>query len=292
MLGRIRWNWSPFSASSGASASSSRSIGLFAVLVGLAVAFKLPSLESRKYDVGIATARVLVDTPSSQVVKVAPKGSDALGVRANLIANLMVEGDVKAAIAQKAGIAPDKLIGVPETAVGPPPDLGPTPAKANVLSDARSRPRPTAIACRSSKIEAQAPDAAAAESSPRPRSPDSARVSRLQGRRRAGAGRRAAPRERPRHAPGPRGGARSAHGLRPRRRRSSSSSPAAARCSPGSRSSVAGASPPQSSRRPTSTRSRSPPSTPCSPTRRSPTTPHAAACTTPYDHRGADDDNR
>ena len=37
-------------------------------------------------------ARILVDTPSSQVVEVAPKGSDTLGVRANLLASLMVDG--------------------------------------------------------------------------------------------------------------------------------------------------------------------------------------------------------
>ena len=136
-------------------------IALVAVLVGFAVAFKLPSLESRKYDVGIATARVLVDTPSSQVVEVAPKGSDALGVRANLIANLMVEGDVKAAIAQKAGLSPDKLIGIPETTVGPPPDLGPSPATAHVLST-RVSATPDGDRLPIIEIQAQAPDAAAA----------------------------------------------------------------------------------------------------------------------------------
>ena len=35
---------------------------------------------------------LLVDTPNSQVIEVAPKGSDTLGVRANLLANLMAEG--------------------------------------------------------------------------------------------------------------------------------------------------------------------------------------------------------
>jgi hypothetical protein len=136
-------------------------IGAVAVLVGLAVAFQLPSLESRKYDVGLATARVFVDTPASQVVKVAPKGSDALGVRANLIANLMVEGDVKAAIAQKAGLAPEQLIGIPETAVGPAPDLGAAPAKASVLST-RVSATPDGNRLPIIEVEAQAPDAAAA----------------------------------------------------------------------------------------------------------------------------------
>ena len=37
---------------------------LAALLAMLLVAFKLPSLDSRRQQVGIATARVLVDTPS------------------------------------------------------------------------------------------------------------------------------------------------------------------------------------------------------------------------------------
>ena len=41
-------------------------VALVSLLVGAAVAFRLPSLESRKYEVGIATARILVDTPKSQ----------------------------------------------------------------------------------------------------------------------------------------------------------------------------------------------------------------------------------
>ena len=38
-------------------------VALVSLIVGAAVAFRLPSLESRKYEVGIATARILVDTP-------------------------------------------------------------------------------------------------------------------------------------------------------------------------------------------------------------------------------------
>jgi hypothetical protein len=96
---------------------------LIALLAGTAVVFKLPTLESRKYDVGVATAKILVDTPSSQVVEVAPKGSDSLGVRANLLASLMVDGVVKSAIAQRAGLSPNQLVGVTEAATepGPPP---------------------------------------------------------------------------------------------------------------------------------------------------------------------------
>jgi hypothetical protein len=102
-------------------------VGVVALLATLLVAFQLPSLESRRYEVGVATTRVLVDTPRSQVVEVAPKGSDMLGVRANLIANLMVEGVVRATIAEKAGLRPGQLQGIAESgveggAVPPPAD--------------------------------------------------------------------------------------------------------------------------------------------------------------------------
>jgi capsular polysaccharide biosynthesis protein len=90
-------------------------VALLALLVGAAVAFKLPTLKSRTYTVGVADARVLVDTPRSQVLEVAPNGSDTLAMRANLIANLMAEGVVKDAIAKRAGLKPDQLEGVAQT---------------------------------------------------------------------------------------------------------------------------------------------------------------------------------
>jgi hypothetical protein len=132
-------------------------VALIALLAGLAVAFKLPSLESRKYEVGVATASVLVDTPNSQVVEVAPKGSDTLGVRANLIANLMAEGVVKSAIAQRAGIPPERLEGIAESA-GAPAEKPPSSADAYVLTmrvvSTFDGDRLPII-----EIEAQAPDA-------------------------------------------------------------------------------------------------------------------------------------
>lgn len=132
-----------------------------ALLAGAAVAFKLPSLESRKYEVGIATARILVDTPNSQVVEVAPKGSDTLGVRANLIANLMADGVVKTAIAERAGVPPEQLAGVAESAPGPPTEASPSPAQAQVLTT-RVLATPDGDRLPIIEIEAQAPDAARA----------------------------------------------------------------------------------------------------------------------------------
>jgi hypothetical protein len=96
-------------------------VAVFAVIVGVFVSYKLPSFESRKYEVGVATARILVDTPASQVVDVAPKGSDSLGVRATLLSNLMVDGVVKSVIAKRAGIPENKLYGVADAADGSSP---------------------------------------------------------------------------------------------------------------------------------------------------------------------------
>jgi hypothetical protein len=139
-------------------------IYLVAVLAGTAMIFKIsfpPKLESRKYEVGVATARILVDTPSSQVVEVAPKGSESLGVRANLLASLMVDGVVEEAIARRAGVAPNKLIGVTDTATEPAPVSKPPDPRAFVLT--------TRVVTNTGgdqlpiiEIEAQAPDAPSA----------------------------------------------------------------------------------------------------------------------------------
>jgi hypothetical protein len=90
-------------------------LGLVAVLAAIAVAFQVPSLESRRQVVGVATTRILVDTPRSQVVEVAPKGSEILGVRANLLAALMVESVVRATIAEHAGLRPRELQAISES---------------------------------------------------------------------------------------------------------------------------------------------------------------------------------
>src|SRR5689334_10983994 len=84
-------------------------VALFAVLAlvaGLLVAYR-PGLppESRKYEVGVAGARILVDTPDSQVVAIAgPSPAGDLGGHTSLLAQLMAEGDAKAAIARRAGV--------------------------------------------------------------------------------------------------------------------------------------------------------------------------------------------
>ena len=85
-------------------------VAVVSALIGLAVAYTISfPPHSRKFEVGIASGRILVDTPDSQVVDVQPKGSGTLGIRAGVLANLMTEGDVKAAIARRAGLRPNQL---------------------------------------------------------------------------------------------------------------------------------------------------------------------------------------
>jgi hypothetical protein len=83
----------------------------------------------RGYTVGVATANLLVDTPRSQVIEVAPKGSDTLAARANVLANLMVDGGIKDAIAKRAGLPSKKII-----ASAPSPDGSVPPPKLNAHS--------------------------------------------------------------------------------------------------------------------------------------------------------------
>ena len=54
---------------------------ILAVAIALMTAYRVslapPKLESRQYHVGVASARMLIDTPDSQVVDLNPKGADA-----------------------------------------------------------------------------------------------------------------------------------------------------------------------------------------------------------------------
>jgi hypothetical protein len=91
-------------------------IGLaLAMVVGTLMAYKVtpgvpPKLESRQYDVGIASAEVLVDSPSSQVADLGggTVRTDvvALTARARLLANLMAASPLKDEIARRAGVDP------------------------------------------------------------------------------------------------------------------------------------------------------------------------------------------
>ena len=137
---------------------------VLAILAGTAVAYRVsfpPRLQSRSYQVGVATSRILIDTPNSQVVEVAPKGSDTLGTRAGLIASLMVDGTVKAAIAHRAGMRANQLDAISDSAAETTPaDPAPRPGtpvlKTTVVTNSSGDQLPII------EIEAQAADAAAA----------------------------------------------------------------------------------------------------------------------------------
>lgn len=95
--------------------------GLVAILAGCAVGYNIFSFppKSRQYWIGTATARVLVDTPSSQIVAVDPAGLEFVTSRANLLASLMVNGPIKTVIAQRVGLQPDQLSGIAQSAQSP-----------------------------------------------------------------------------------------------------------------------------------------------------------------------------
>jgi hypothetical protein len=136
-----------------------------AILAGAAVSYRfgLPfALESRKYTVGVATARILVDTPDSQVVDVAPKGSDSTGARANLISTLMVDGEIKTLIAKRAGLDPKQLIGLSQAAADP-TAVASTPTRTSFVLSTQVTTISNGTWLPIIEIDTQAPDAAAAQ---------------------------------------------------------------------------------------------------------------------------------
>jgi hypothetical protein len=132
-------------------------VALLALGVGWMLAYKVGfPPERRSYQVGVASASVLIDTPRSQVVEIAPKGSDMLGARANVLANLMVDGDIKEAIARRVGLSAKQLVATTDSA-------GTTEAETPLT--ARSHAYSTSVAHTSDmnelpiiKIDTQAPD--------------------------------------------------------------------------------------------------------------------------------------
>jgi hypothetical protein len=135
-------------------------VAAVAILVGLLLSVKvsLPP-QGRQYDVGIASGRILVDTPKSQVIDVAPKGSETLGVRASLLANLMTEGGVNAAIAREAGLRPSQLRAGVESEGELPPVLSNAAGDPNAhLLTTRLAINPDGAPLPMIEIEAQAPD--------------------------------------------------------------------------------------------------------------------------------------
>jgi hypothetical protein len=136
-------------------------VAVIAILAGGMLAYHagFPP-QRRSYEVGVATASVLLDTPKSQVVEIAPKGSDMLGARANVLANLMVDGEIKDAIAKNVGLPAKELVATTDSAGTAVPE---TPLTA------RSHTYSTSVAKTSDmnelpiiRVQTQAPDVAGA----------------------------------------------------------------------------------------------------------------------------------
>ncbi len=75
---------------------------VIAIVVALAVAHKSSSS-------GVASTRVVLDTPTSQVIDAAPFGAYSLPWRASLLVHLMAGEPVKRELAAELGISPDAL---------------------------------------------------------------------------------------------------------------------------------------------------------------------------------------
>jgi hypothetical protein len=110
-----------------------------ACLLGVAIAYRVgfpPSLTSRQYQVGIASASALIDSSRSQVADLGvDTGSDVgtLSARASLLGSVMTSAPIVNQIARDVGIASDQLIATPPVVVGAPPSL------ASSVSDASAR---------------------------------------------------------------------------------------------------------------------------------------------------------
>jgi hypothetical protein len=87
---------------------------IVSVFIGLMVAFRVspglpPKLTPRAHTIGVASTRVLINTPSSIVADLNPAGGTSLSTHAQLLGNLLSSDQVHDAIAKSAGLAPADL---------------------------------------------------------------------------------------------------------------------------------------------------------------------------------------
>jgi hypothetical protein len=99
---------------------------LVAVCIGAFISFRVspglpPHFQSRQYVVGIASARVLVDTPDSIVADLNPSGAASLSLHAQLLADLIASQPIRTAIASSLKIPLQSLAVVPPALAGAPP---------------------------------------------------------------------------------------------------------------------------------------------------------------------------
>jgi hypothetical protein len=96
---------------------------VLSVAVGVLVFYRVsvglpPQIKARQYSVGVASARVLINTPSSIVADLNPNGGGSLPAHAQLLGNLLASEQVRTAIAKSAHLAPSKLVVEPLSVAG------------------------------------------------------------------------------------------------------------------------------------------------------------------------------
>lgn len=109
-------------------------------LLGILIAFRVgfpPSLTSRQYQVGVASASALVDTSKSTVADANAGDVLTLATRAALLGSLMANPPIKDDIARLAGIPANKLGATPPATVGPAVSPAPSVSNAPVSPSAR-----------------------------------------------------------------------------------------------------------------------------------------------------------
>jgi hypothetical protein len=84
-----------------------------------------PQLQTKRYVVGVANERVLVDTPDSIVADLNPSGAASLSVHAQLLADLFSSEPIRVAIAREAKIPVQNLSVIPPAVAGAAPVQSP-----------------------------------------------------------------------------------------------------------------------------------------------------------------------
>lgn len=106
-------------------------------VVAIALGVMVATAQTSRF--GVASMRVIVDTPSSQTVDVNPVGVTTLEWRTGLFADLMATDEARESIARKLGIAPDSLVvAAPYMSV----PAVPVPLPRAALEAARTVPEP------------------------------------------------------------------------------------------------------------------------------------------------------
>jgi hypothetical protein len=119
---------------------------LAALGLPLAIAVALLGGMGGSSHAGVATIRVVLDTPRSQLVHAAPSGADTLGWRAGFLGDLMASSPFKHRIAGYARVAERKLVVVnPSLAVPTVPT--PLPTRASEAAAVTTEPYVLTVTC-------------------------------------------------------------------------------------------------------------------------------------------------